>query len=78
MQKIQCPRCGQDWLRVAAVRATKERIVFCPECEAAWPADVDVASPSFEDLLVLLERRGIKGGSALGSLEVIGFVQTGE
>ena len=49
IQKVICPRCGQDYLRLAEIEPLKERISICPECEAFWAAEAPTTIETFRD-----------------------------
>jgi len=49
VNKVECPRCGQDWLRHVRLVALSLDAIFCPECEALWQTPEDVGQTTFED-----------------------------
>ncbi|MGK5532875.1 hypothetical protein [Streptomyces sp. URMC 129] len=40
MERVACPHCGQDWLRLYRRNDTQQTFWLCPECESLWlPSD---------------------------------------
>lgn len=57
--KIECPRCGQDYLVSATIRPLSEAIIVCPECEAYWTNLDEVGPNTFTNLVEHLEANGL-------------------
>lgn len=57
-----CPRCEQDYLSTFAVPSTGESGLICPECDALWPADIDLPFPGFVGRRAFRKERGLENG----------------
>ncbi len=55
---VVCFRCGQDWLeRVRLVRLNRVA-VRCPECEALWLDEANLASDAWVDYGTFMREAG--------------------
>jgi hypothetical protein len=43
--RLPCPRCGQDYPERVELIHLKRAAILCPECDALWLNDNDVAPP---------------------------------
>lgn len=59
--KMECPRCNQDFVKLAEIPIFVKKFYFCPECEACWDNKVALLSKNqvygltFSDLTTLLK-----------------------
>lgn len=44
-----CPRCEQDEIFEAKIKANGRLIFICPECDAMWLSDSKIGGDSFLD-----------------------------
>jgi hypothetical protein len=58
--KIICPRCCQDYLIHAKIKATGEIVLVCDECEALWTEDQNPSVDYCYDMRTFLESKGIE------------------
>ena len=42
--KIICPRCNQDFVKLAEIPVLVKKFYFCPECETCWDNKVALLS----------------------------------
>lgn len=56
-----CPRCEQDHVISATLKANDTRLVVCPECEASWFSLEDVGVNAFFDYGTYMEGIGLTG-----------------
>ena len=56
---IACPDCAQDWLRRWVLSATAEEIYLCPECDATWLTEDEVAEANVTRFRTFLDVRGL-------------------
>lgn len=54
-----CPRCEQDHVIQARVKATGADIFVCPECEATWFSMTKVGVETFVDYGTYMESVGL-------------------
>lgn len=47
--RVQCPRCGQDWLLDVRLAHLAQDAVLCPECDALWLRSEEVGANTFRD-----------------------------
>jgi hypothetical protein len=59
--KAVCPRCGQGVLLIATIKASREEVVVCDECEALWAGKGERSATNFQDLLMFLKSKGVEG-----------------
>jgi hypothetical protein len=59
--KTECPRCNQDFVKIAEIPILEKKFFFCPECEACWDNKIALLSKNqvygltFFDLTNLLK-----------------------
>ncbi len=56
---MMCPRCEQDDVLEARVRETGVVLYVCPECEATWLCEKNIAQGAFLDFGVFMEGLGL-------------------
>jgi hypothetical protein len=54
-----CPRCQQDDVVKAMIKANKTIIFICPECEATWFSIEKITFPGFVDYMTYMEGIGL-------------------
>jgi uncharacterized Zn finger protein len=54
-----CPRCGQGQVVIKRVHSTGEVIRICDECEAVWPAGIDIGVERFIQFDRYMSERGL-------------------
>jgi len=54
-----CPRCEQDEIVEAKIKATGSSIFICPECDAMWLSSNRIDSANFLDYGTYMESIGL-------------------
>ena len=54
-----CPRCEQDEIVEARIKANGRLICICPECEATWLSDARIGPRNFFDYGAYMESIGL-------------------
>lgn len=67
-----CPRCQQDEIVVAEIKATGAVIYVCPECDATWLLKDEISSERFLDCGTLMKGMGLS--QLWDELKVIGTI----
>jgi hypothetical protein len=70
--KLACPRCGQDWLRVVLLKHLEATGVMCRECDALWVGK-GPRKDNFDDYETYMRRRFRSNPGNPDELEIIGF-----
>jgi len=70
--KVACPRCGQDWLRVVLLKHLDATAVMCRECDALW-AGRPPRNDNFDDYETYMRRHFCPNPGSPGQVEIIGF-----
>ena len=55
-----CPFCSQGQVEPMIVRATRERIQICEECDSVWPKGAEVGTSGATNLGSYMESRGLR------------------
>jgi hypothetical protein len=77
IEKVACPRCGQDWLRVVLLRKLEATAVMCPECDALWAGQAP-RGDNFDDYETYMRRHFRPNPSSPDELEIVGFFASDE
>lgn len=56
---VICPRCQQDDVVKAMIKATRSIIFICPECEATWFSIGEIKFPGFVDYMTYMSSIGL-------------------
>lgn len=56
-----CPRCNQDQVIKAVIKATGEIVHICPECDALWPYGSEIRASNFTDFSIYVKPKGLNG-----------------
>jgi len=70
--KVACPRCGQDWLRIVRLNYLEQTAVLCQECDALW-AGRPPRNDNFEDYETYMRRHFRANPANRDEYEVVGF-----
>ncbi|KUY78380.1 hypothetical protein WS46_21215 [Burkholderia sp. RF4-BP95] len=54
-----CPRCEQDEIVEARIKANERVIYICPECDATWLSSSEISSGSFFDYGTYMKSIGL-------------------
>lgn len=54
-----CPRCEQDYVVEARIKANGRLIYICPECDATWLSNTEIGSGKFQDYGTYMESIGL-------------------
>jgi hypothetical protein len=57
--KILCPRCEQDHIVGASIRATGTELFICPECDAIWFSIEKIGVGPFMDYGTYMQSMGL-------------------
>ena len=78
-QRVPCPRCGQDWVERVNLVHLLVHAFMCPECEALWLEEGNIAPPSagsygqtWFDYSTFMESKGRQAPQSEGEIEVLG------
>ena len=77
--KVQCPRCGQDWLKRVLLVALDREAILCLECDALWLNESDIMRPvegsygvTWHDYCTAMRTEGRSEPHGSSELSVIG------
>jgi len=71
VNRIECPRCGQDWLLEVRLVYLNVRATLCPECDALWVARAAEAD-NFEDYGTFMRGHGRVRPEDREEIEIVG------
>lgn len=54
-----CPRCNQDDVVEARIKANGNFIYVCPECDATWLSNAEISFGQFQDYGTYMESIGL-------------------
>ncbi|CAI8821846.1 TFIIB-like protein [Pseudomonas sp. IT-P2] len=54
-----CPRCQQDDVIKAMIKANKSIVFICPECESTWFSIDEIKFPGFVDYMTYMSSIGL-------------------
>jgi len=73
--RVECPRCGQDWLLHVRLLHLGRDAVLCPECDALWLRIEEVGANTFRDYGTYMVEQGRTEPDDPGELLIRGEVR---